>query len=180
MTDTDLVNEEETEPSTAPAQQDLDTIKEILFGAQVRQAESAREQTETRMLDAIESLRADTRQMFEQTQQSLADLNQRFEQQIAYQNRENQALQQTIAENHQDANNDAANLQDDLSELKRELTNKDQELQDDLDCKYHQLEQLLQREIDNLRDQKADRNSLATLLTGIADQLSDADAKAQS
>lgn len=179
MTDKDTVSEEET-PNVASAQQDLDTIKEILFGAQVRQAEDEREQTELRMLEAIDELRLDTRKMFEQMQQSLADLNKRLDQQIAYQNRENLSLQQSIAENQQEANNDASVLQEDMQELKRELTNKDHELQDDIDCKYHQLEQLLQREIDNLKAQKADRHSLASLLTGLADQLSDADTREQN
>lgn len=171
-------NEEDVrlEASASP-EQDLDTIKEILFGAQVRQSADAQQQLESRLVSAINGLRDDTRLMFDQVQRSLDELNTRLDQQAAHQNRENQALLKNIEENQQEAHNDAGIIQEDLQELKRELTNKDFELQEDIDCKYHQLEALLKREVDNLQSQKADRNSLATLLTGIADQLSAADAQ---
>ncbi|MBM95289.1 MAG: hypothetical protein CMI09_05515 [Oceanospirillaceae bacterium] len=172
---TKQANEDVQAEETVSAQQDLETIKEILFGAQVRQAEDNRQHSEDRLIAAIDTLRQETLKSFEQVQQSIRDLNTRLDQQIAFQKREDQAIQQTISENLEEARNDAANLQEDMQEMKRELNNKDTEIQDEMDYKFQQLEQLLQREVDNLQDQKADRNSLATLLTGIATQLSAAE-----
>lgn len=172
---TKQANEEGNEEASVSAQQDLETIKEILFGAQVRQAEDTRQQSEDRLIAAIDTLRRETLNSFEQVQKSIRDLNTRLDQQIAFQKREDTAIQQTISQNLDEARNDAATLQEDMHEMKRELNNKDIEIQDELDDKFQQLEQLLRREVENLQDQKADRNSLATLLTGIATQLSAAD-----
>lgn len=169
---TKQANEDAQTETSVSAQQDLETIKEILFGAQVRHSEDTLQQSEERLVTAIDALRQDTLQSFEQVRQSIQDLNTRLDQQIAFQKREDQAIQQTISENLQEARNDTANTQEDMQEMKRELNNKDIEIQDEMDFKFQQLEQLLQREIENLQDQKADRNSLATLLTGIAAQLS--------
>ena len=177
-TETDL---EGSSSDSVPSQDDLSTIREILFGQQHRQHHQRQTDLETLIKDSISELKADTKQQFKELNKKVDDLNsslsKRLDKEIASEVKArdkvvasiNQHIEQVedVIESH-DKSTSAAD-----SDLQDQLLNQAEAVQKQMDELYNEVSSALKEEVNRLSHDKADRTSLASLLNGIASQLSE-------
>lgn len=154
---------------------ELDTVRHILFGAQVKQHNERQSELERLIKDSIAQLSAESDKRFKQIEAKIDGLNKSLQDEAKLRDQSDDQLQQ-----------DLQSLSATVEQLDTTTTNANADLQDQLfnqaDKIYKQLDKVhaemsdaLQREISKLNKDKADRSSLAVLLNGIATQLSDSE-----
>ena len=154
----------------------IDKIRDILFGVQMRDYEKRFSRLEERLLKESSDLRDDTRKRFEtlesfvksefealasrlQTEQRTRDeSNQNL-------SRELQAAGQTFERKLSELDEQTARGQRDL---RQQLLDQSKNLSDEIRRKHDELAALLDREVAELGNAKTDRASLASLFTEVA------------
>ncbi|MGH1371253.1 MAG: hypothetical protein ACRBBW_04400 [Cellvibrionaceae bacterium] len=172
--DDDLTQQPKTED-------DLSTIREILFGQQHRQHNQAQTDLEALIKTTVSDLKQDTKQQFKELNKKVDDLNnslsKRLDKEIATEVKARDKAVDGI-------NAHLAQVEDSIAKLDASTTTADNDLQDQLlnqadavqkqmDELYNEVTTALKQEVERLSHDKADRTSLATLLNGIASQLSE-------
>jgi DNA anti-recombination protein RmuC len=157
----------------------LDKVRDILFGSQMRDVEKKFARLEERLLKECTSLREDTKKRLDGIEnyikQEVESLSQRI---VSEQNRRDEGIQALVEENKRISNNlDKKltqldeNVNNNQRELREQILNQSKTLQNDILQKYEELLAALQRESEDLRYAKTDRSTLANLLSEIAIRL---------
>jgi len=153
----------------------LDTVRDILFGAQIRQTDQERSDLEKRLQKAIDDLRKDS--------------NQRMDALKADMEKMHQEIAKDAAKTSDSFNKQLANLDNSIKELDKATSAAEGELGDRIDAEVSSLNsqmenwrEQLSAELDKVHSQlmhdKTDRGSLADLFSQMAEQLmSDGSAK---
>src|ERR1051325_172733 len=157
----------------------IDKIRDILFGVQMRDYEKRFTRLEERLIKESNSLRDDTKKRFEALEiylkHELEALTERLtaEQNARNENAEN--LAQGIKETARAFEKRAAQMDEQATrsqrELRQQILDQSKSLNDEIRQKYEELTGLLQREAEELRADKTDRSALAALFTEVAMRL---------
>jgi DNA anti-recombination protein RmuC len=154
----------------------IDKIREILFGVQMRDNEKRFSRIEERLLKESAELREDTRKRFEALE--------------AFVKNEFEALSDRLKSEHQSRDESVQSLARDLQEtgkalerklaqfdeqttrsqrdLRQQILDQSRNLSDEIRQKYSELQSLLEREVSELGHTKTDRASLAALFTEVS------------
>ena len=157
----------------------VDKIRDILFGAQMREYDRRFTRLEERLIKEASELREDTRQRFDtlegfiksefaalsdrlktenrQRDEMGTELNTRLQESAKTHERKLMQLDELTAQNQQ--------------ALRSQMLEQAKTLNDELRRKYDELAQALAREADTLRHDKTDRAALADLFTELAMRL---------
>jgi hypothetical protein len=156
-----------------PSGSDLDTVREILFGAQVQQHNQKQDELKQYIDDSIAQLNAETEKRFTKIEAKITKLNDSFKDDSKLRNKaetqfhkELQSLLATIEQLDSTTSDSNTDLQD-------QLLNQADDMQKQLDALHAEMSNALQLECAKLNRDKADRSSLAVLLNGIATELSE-------
>ncbi len=157
----------------------VDKIRDILFGAQMREYDRRFVRLEERLIKEASELREDTRQRFDTLEAFIKGEFTASSDRLKAENRQRDEMGTELN----------ARLQDSAKALERKLTQLDEltaqnqqalrqqmleqakTLNDELRRKYDELAQALAREADSLRHDKTDRAALADLFTELAMRL---------
>jgi hypothetical protein len=154
----------------------IDKIRDILFGVQMRDYEKRFTRLEERLIKEANDLRDDTRKRFDALEQyvrqELESLNLLVS---AEQNARGDAVE-SLSQNLKDtarAFEKRTTQMDEQStrsqsELRRQILEQSKSLNDEIRRKYEELTADLQREAQELRTDKTDRSALAALFTEVA------------
>jgi vacuolar-type H+-ATPase subunit I/STV1 len=167
--------------STAASNEDgviteLETVRDILFGQQVRQHQQKHAELETLVNSSVQQLRDEMNSMsleinarIDQVCESLAAEEQQRVTEIQGVNENLQAIESSIAQLEAACQTTDNDLQDQLLNHADQVKQQQQQLHDELT-------EALRQAVEKLSRDKADRTSLASLLSGIANQLSETEA----
>lgn len=169
---------DQSTPSQEPSQQDLDTVRDILFGAQKRAFEeknhayeAKHQEIEALIQSSVQTLRDELKQATKELSKEISDVKQALASEEKSRLADNTLrateianLDQTLGDLEKNTSAGADDLQDQLMALSENIRKQLDELHDELTLS-------IQSETAKLNDNKADRSSLASLLSGIANQL---------
>jgi len=180
-----LSSDEETSGSAQPpsaSQQEagnVDKIREILFGGQMRDYEKRFSRLEERLLKESEQLREETRRLFSTLE---AFIKKEAEAQNEAMNAERHNREGTLSllsrELHETRDNLASKLQQSLElttkgqrDLRQQILDQSRGLAEEMRRKYDELAASLTRDIQELDKDKMDRSSLSALFRELAMRL---------
>lgn len=161
--------------------EDLSTIREILFGEQHRQHNVRQDELEQFIRASIDELKADTHQQFKELNRKVDQLNtamnKRLDKEMTAEVKARDKVTNSINTHIEQVESVIAALDDSTSatsnDLQDQLLNQADLMQQQMDDLYSEVTSALKEEVNRLSHDKADRTSLATLLSGIASQLSE-------
>jgi len=180
-----LHNEGETQspPTKAtdvgPDMGNIDKIREILFGGQMRDYDRRFSRVEEQLVKDSLELREDTRKRFEALEAfikaELAALTDRLQAEQRTRDDAVSGLWRGVHESSQTLSAKLGEAQEQTahahSELRQQILSQSQDLNDEMRRKQDEVTALIQREVADLNHGKTDRSSLATLLTEMAMRL---------
>ncbi|WP_298610444.1 hypothetical protein [uncultured Thiothrix sp.] len=151
----------------------LDMIRNILFGEQIRELDRKHASLERFVRVSINTLAEDTQRKLDDLQHSLSLSNDLLREETKARRDETQAARQRLEQNER--------LLDDLSkrtavaqtELHERMSNELSKLDQQMDAWRKDLVLQLQETAEQLRHEKADRKAVAGILNGMAKQLFD-------
>ena len=159
----------------------INKIRDILFGGQVREYDRRFDRVEDRINKDLNDLKEETRRRLDSLEtffrKEVESLSVRL---TAEQNTRTEALRyssQSVRENTVILENKIAQLGDqftrDQSDMRSELLNQSKVLRDEVESSFNDLLDALERESMRLRNEKTDRSQLAELFTEFALRLND-------
>ena len=174
--------EEEVQPQPVNGSADqpdignIDKIREIIFGANMRDYEKRFMRVEERLTKESVDLREDTRKRFDALEAfikaELAALAERLQAEQRTRDEAVLGLSRGVHETGQAFTAKLAELSEQSaraqSDLRQQILAQSKQLTDDIRQKQDETTALLQREVTGLNHLKTDRSSLATLLTEMA------------
>jgi uncharacterized protein YoxC len=154
----------------------IDKIREILFGVQMRDNEKRFSRIEERLLKESADLREDTRKRFEALE---AFVKNEFEALSDRLKSEQQGREESVQHVSRDLQETGQALEKKLAQfdeqttrsqrdLRQQLLDQSRNLSDEIRQKYSELQSLLEREVAELGHAKTDRASLAALFTEVS------------
>lgn len=157
----------------------IDKIREILFGGHMRDYDRRFSRVEEQLVKESLELREDTRKRFEALEAFLkaefAALTDRLQAEQRTRDDAVSGLWRGVQESSQALNAKLAEAQEQTaradSALRQQILSQSQDLSDEMRRKQEEIAALIQREVADLNHGKADRSSLATLLTEMAMRL---------
>ena len=167
--------------SEVPGVANLEKIRDILFGAQIREYERRFARMEERLQSEVASLREDARKRCEALEtyirEEVSSLSEQFKGE-----QENRAeavgeLSASLADNVKGFDKKVVQLEEKLAQSARELRDQilaqSKQLGDEINTRHDKAAKALDRESEALRTAKVDRVALSELFTEIALRLSD-------
>lgn len=157
----------------------IDKIRDILFGVQMRDYEKRFARLEERLIKEAADLRDETRKRFDALElyikQEFESLTERLTVEQNTRGEAVETLSQGIKDTARTFEKRAAQM-DELSsksqrELRQQILDQSKSLNDEIRQKYEELTAALQREAADLRTDKTDRSALAALFTEVAMRL---------
>jgi chromosome segregation ATPase len=152
---------------TAP-EASLDTVRDILFGAQIRDSHQQREALAQQLKSAIDELSKDVDKRFESMRSDMQtmrkELDQHSDQQADNFNKQLNSLDQSLQELGKATSSAEAELADQIDSSVRELNNQ-------MENWKEQLSEQLDQVHAQLMHDKTDRSTLADLFAGLSEQL---------
>ena len=157
----------------------IDKIREILFGGQMRDYERRFIRVEERLTKEALDLREDTRRRFEALEQFIKAEFEALADRVQAESRTRDEAMQSVWRGVHDTghslNAKIAELQDQSergqSNLRQQILAQSKDLNEAMRQKQDEITGMLQREVADLNHGKTDRSSLATLLTEMAMRL---------
>lgn len=158
----------------------LDKVREILFGAQVRESEKRQQRHEERILKELSDIREDIRRRYESldtfvrqeldslSERVAAERAQRLESQEAT-SREHKEYSSTIQKKLVTADEQLSKVQRDL---RQQILDSSTRSAEDLRVRSEEISSLVSRAVDELRADKASRSAIAALFGEMAMRLS--------
>jgi len=179
-----LTTEIDARPAPEPENQEaanVDKIREILFGGQMRNYERQFVRLEEQLAKETESLRTEARKRYETLETyvhgEIDSLKQRLKTEKIDRTASVQGLQRDVRESTEAATKRFAELEETLSEatgdVRARLLEQSKTLAEDIDEKHRALSALVEREVQKLHHNKTDRETLADLLVEVAMRLRD-------
>ena len=159
----------------------VDKIRDILFGSQMRDYESRFARLEETLVKENAEIRETSRRRFEQLEsfvkRELEAIQARFKSErderldgSAQQARELKELNDALSRRIRDLDDRSSNVE---RELRGQLMQQARDLTDEINAIHEQLTSLLEKRYSELKDAKTDRAALATLFTEVSLRLSD-------
>ena len=159
----------------------VDKIRDILFGSQMRDYESRFARLEETLVKENAEIRETSRRRFEQLEsfvkRELEAIQARFKSErderldgSAQQARELKELNDALSRRIRDLDDRSSNVE---RELRGQLMQQARDLTDEINAIHEQLTALLEKRYSELKDAKTDRAALATLFTEVSLRLSD-------
>ena len=159
----------------------VDKIRDILFGSQMRDYESRFARLEETLVKENAEIRETSRRRFEQLEsfvkRELEAIQARFKSErderldgSAQQARELKELNDGLSRRIRDLDDRSSNVE---RELRGQLMQQARDLTDEINAIHEQLTALLEKRYSELKDAKTDRAALATLFTEVSLRLSD-------
>jgi DNA repair exonuclease SbcCD ATPase subunit len=157
----------------------IDKIRDILFGVQMRDYEKRFARLEERLMKESSDLRDETRKRFDSLEQYIKqEMEALVERVTAEQNTRSESfeqLSQGIKETTRAFEKRAAQMDEQTArgqrELRQQLLDQSKSLSDEIRQKHQEMLQTLEREATELRADKTDRAALAGLFTEVAMRL---------
>lgn len=154
----------------------IDKIRDILFGVQMRDYEKRFSRLEERLLKEAGDLRDETRKRFDALETFVKSEFEAVTQRLGAEQRMRDESVQAVSRDLRDT---GKSLERKLSEfdeqttrtqreLRQQILDQSKSLSDEIRQKYEELSALLEREVAELGDAKTDRASLASLFTEVA------------
>lgn len=159
-----------------PGSGNLDKVRDILFGTQMRDYEKRFNRLEERLVKECANLRDETRKRLDSLEmyikQEVESLTERLKKQQAEQD---EAVKE-LAQEHKDTTKSLEKKIGQLDEqatksdrdLRQQILNQSKSLDDEIRQKYEEILAVLEREAKQLRTDKTDRSTLATLFAELA------------
>ncbi len=159
----------------------VDKIRDILFGSQMRDYESRFARLEETLVKENAEIRETNRRRFEQLEayvrKEFESIQARFKAErderldnVAQQSRELKELSDSLSRRIRDLDDRSSSVE---RELRSQLMSQARELADEIKLTQEQIVGLLEKRYHELKDGKTDRAALATLFTEVALRLSD-------
>lgn len=157
----------------------IDKIRDILFGAQSRELDKRLLRLEERLAKETAAIRDDMRRRLEALEQFVKSETETLTQRLKTEQQERGEASKDVQRELRDATKALEGRLGQLDEatakahrdLRQQLLDQSKTLTDDVRAKYEDLSHLLESEIHVVRTDKADRASLADLLTEMAVRL---------
>ena len=154
----------------------IDKIREILFGVQMRDNEKRFSRIEERLLKESAELREDTRKRFEALEAFVKNefeaLSDRLKSEQHSRDESVQGLARDLQETGKALERKLAQFDEQTTrsqrDLRQQLLDQSRNLSDEIRQKYNELQSLLEREVAELGHAKTDRASLAALFTEVS------------
>lgn len=154
----------------------IDKIREILFGVQMRDYEKRFSRLEERLLKESADLREDTRRRFDALEtfirKELDSLGDRLKSEQGTRDESVQELSRSLQETGKALERKIVQLDEQTSrnqsDLRQQILDQSKSLNDEIRQKYEELTAALEREAVELRHDKTDRSALAALFTEVA------------
>jgi DNA anti-recombination protein RmuC len=154
----------------------IDKIRDILFGVQMRDYEKRFSRLEERLLKESADMRDETRKRFDSLETFVKSEFEAVTQRLQSEQRTRDESVQTLTRELQDTGKTLERklVQFDEQttrtqrELRQQILDQSKNLSDEIRQKYEELSALLDREVAELGDVKTDRASLASLFTEVA------------
>jgi DNA repair exonuclease SbcCD ATPase subunit len=154
----------------------VDKIREILFGGQMRDYDKRFARVEERLAKDIEILREDFKKRMEVLEGFIREEVESVTQRLKAEKTERVAalkeLDRALREAQKESEKELSQLEDALAkkttELRTQLLDQSNTLAGEIEGKHHAMAVILDREVQTLQDEKADRAGLSDLFTEIA------------
>lgn len=157
----------------------LDKIRDLLFGNQIREIEKRFSRIEERILKEVNNIRDEARKRLDNLEIYIKKEVDSLTERLKNEQTERDAAVQALSEKHRNISislerkfaqfdEQSTNSQ---RELREQILNQSKSLQDDIQQKYEEILALLEREAQELRKDKTDRSQLAALFTDLAIRL---------
>jgi exonuclease VII large subunit len=154
----------------------IDKIREILFGVQMRDYEKRFSRLEERLLKESADLRDDTRKRFDALETFVKSefeaLTGRLQAEQRTRDESTQGLSRELQETGKTLERKLAQLDEQTTrsqrDLRQQILDQSKNLSDEIRQKYDDLSARVEREVAELGDAKTDRASLAALFTEVA------------
>jgi hypothetical protein len=165
------------DPEGAPAGgENVDKIRDILFGTQMRDYDKRFQRLEERLLKESADLREDSRKRFDALEayikKEFEALGMRISAEKTARTDDVQHLSEGMKDLARNAERRAANLEDHVNqgqaELRQQILEQSKSLNDDMAAKHADLHGILHREVAGLRDEKTNRADLASMFNEVA------------
>jgi uncharacterized protein YicC (UPF0701 family) len=164
----------QAETSTAQ-QQPLDTVRDILFGEQSRAHQQKHTELEKLIHDSLAEMRSETDKMFADVGKQLDSINKALTTEVQQREAANDMLSQTISHLDSTLQQLDASTKTADGDLHDQLLNNVERIEQTIQNLHEEMTNTLNKEVEKLDKNKADRSNLATLLSGIASQLTEAE-----
>ncbi|MGE0128602.1 MAG: hypothetical protein AB7U82_11025 [Blastocatellales bacterium] len=169
----------QTAPQDGVGLGNLEKVRDILFGAQMRDYDRRFTRLEERMLKEVSDAREDTRRRFDQLEnflkQEIAALGDRLRSENAQRTQATEDITRELRDTSKAINQKITQLDEQSAqatrELRQQLLDQSKSLSDEIRQKYEELAAALTREARELRSDKADRTALSNLFTELAMRL---------
>jgi seryl-tRNA synthetase len=166
-------------PQDATGLGNLEKVRDILFGAQMRDYDRRFSRLEERMLKEVSDAREDSRRRFDQLEnflkQEIASLGDRLRSENAQRAQATEDITRELRDTSKALNQKITQLDEQSSqanrELRQQLLDQSKSLSDEIRQKYEELAATVTREARELRSDKADRVALSNLFTELAMRL---------
>lgn len=154
----------------------IDKIREILFGVQMRDYEKRFSRLEGRLVKESADLREDTKRRFEALEtfirKELDSLADRLKAEQGARDESVQELSRNLADTGKALERKISQLDEQTnrshSDLRQQILDQSKSLSEEIRQKYNELSAALEREVVELRTDKTDRSALAALFTEVA------------
>lgn len=165
-----------TDASLSAEGGNIDKIRDILFGGQMRDYERRFFRIEERLLKESADLREDTRRRFEALEAFIRNemeaLSERLKSEQSARDLSVQGLTRELQAAGQNLEQKIAQLDEQTArkgrDLRQQILDQSKNLNDEIRRKYEELSAMLEREAAVLRNDKTDRSALAALFTEVA------------
>ncbi|WP_009634426.1 hypothetical protein [Synechocystis sp. PCC 7509] len=159
----------------------LDKVRDILFGGQMRDYEKRFNRLEDRLVNELGSIRDDVKKRLDSLEmyikQEVEALNEGLKTEQLQRDETTKEVAQEVKDTTKSLEKKIGQLDEQSNqrqrELRQQILDQSKNLDDDMRQKYESILSAVNREFQELRSDKADRSTLAALLTQVAMQLNE-------
>ncbi len=159
----------------------LDKIREILFGVQMRESEKKLARLEERLLKESSDMREEIRKRFDALEVYIKKEVESLSARLKAEQEERTGSDKEVAREIKDLSKitekKISQIDDQTAknqrELRQQILDQSKSMTDEIRQKVEQMSALLERRVQELRSEKADRSALASLFTEMAVRLND-------
>jgi len=159
----------------------IDKIREILFGVQMRDYEKRFARLEERLLKEARDLRDETGKRFDALENFVKNefeaLTERLQSEQRTREESAQSLSRDLHETGKSLERKISQLDEQTTrsqrELRQQILEQSKNLSDEIRQKYHELSAMVEREVSDLGQAKTDRTALAALFSELSLRLTD-------
>ncbi len=168
---------DESKSKVSDESDNLETIREILFGEQTREAEKRRHDTHHTLQSNIAELKKETHDQFQFLSAEINKLYQLINDESESRQNDKKDGSQLIGKLQQSLEQAKAKQDTENTRLQQQVLNESNKLELQANKRHEELSRKLEQASHELKSDKTDRGDLAKLLQGMAEQLLDTSKK---